>query len=107
MKHNRRGFLRMLLAAPAAAAMAAGLWKPKPTWTWPGWVPLNVKYTKVMGKMRITPEAYAAVYGGGRSGGKTEFQRLLQQTLEAHQRELNRFYGYHGVAIGEDISGVR
>lgn len=103
MKHNRRGFLRMLLAAPLAVVTAAGLYKPGPTWT-----PLNVKYTKVMGTMEIMPEVYEKVfYQGARGGGKTEFQRLLQQTLEAHRREINRFYGYHQVAMGDDEFGVR
>jgi hypothetical protein len=89
----------MLLAAPAAAAIAAGLYKPRPTWT-----PLNLKYTKIMGTMEITPEAYKAVYGGGRGGGN--FARLLMETLQKHQEDMNRFYGFHRAAMGDDI-GVR
>ena len=30
MRYNRRGFLRFMLAAPVAAVVAAGLWKPAP-----------------------------------------------------------------------------
>ena len=105
MKHNRRGFFRMLLAAPVAIVAAAGLYRPGPKFT-----PINLKYKKIMGTMRITPEAMEAVYGGGLAGGKTEsqreFNRLLRQTLDAHRREVDRFYGYHEVAMGDDF-GVR
>ena len=50
MKHNRRGFLRMLLAAPVAAAVGLGLYKP----------PLP-KYVKYIGKMNITGDAMKAM----------------------------------------------
>lgn len=49
MKHNRRGFLRMLLAAPVAAAVAAGLYKPK------------VRYVRYHGKLAITGDALKAL----------------------------------------------
>ena len=98
MKHNRRGFLRMLMAAPIAAVAAVGLYRP----------PLP-RLVRIQGKMAITGDAMKriGIYQGARGGGKTEFQRQLQVTLAAHQRELNRFYGYHQVARGDDEFGVR
>jgi len=100
---NRRGFLRTLLAAPVAAAVAAGLWKP----------PLP-RLVRIQGKMAITGDAMkrigpnfdSQIYQGARGGGKTEFQRLLFETLEKHQVEMNRFHGFHQVAMGEE-RGVR
>ncbi len=47
---NRRGFLRTLLAAPVAAAVGLGLYKP----------PLP-KYVKYMGKLNITGDAMRAM----------------------------------------------
>ncbi|MCK5650398.1 MAG: twin-arginine translocation signal domain-containing protein [Gemmatimonadetes bacterium] len=52
MKHNRRGFLRMLLAAPVAAAVAAGLYKPP-----------ALRYVRYHGKLAITGDAMKALQG--------------------------------------------
>lgn len=48
---NRRGFLRTLLAAPVAAAVGLGLYKPKP-----------IRYVRYMGRMQITREAMEKMY---------------------------------------------
>lgn len=78
---TRRGFLRTILAAPVAAVVAAGLWKPEVTWA--RYQRLGVlKYKRFIGTMEITPAAMEKVYWmGGRGGGKTEMQRQLNQQM--------------------------
>jgi hypothetical protein len=104
------------MAAPIAAVVGAvGLskWDRLQRQGVLKWKPLGVKYKRYIGTMRITPEAMDKVYwfGGGRGGGKTEMQRELNrqmsQTLEHHREEMDRIYGHHTAARGDDDSGVR
>jgi hypothetical protein len=107
---TRRGFLRTILAAPVAAVVAAaGLskWDRLQRLGVLQWKPLGVKYKRYIGKMRITPEAFQAVYGGGRGGGKTEYQRQLTAALKDQQIQMNRFQGGFFTAAQGDDSGVR
>ena len=91
----RRGFLNLLLLAPLAkVAAAAGLWKPEPTFE-----PLNLKYTRIMGTMEITPEAMRVMYPRSR-----EFEETLQRHLNDHRRilmdELERMSGISSASSG-------
>ena len=93
----RRNFLSLVLLAPLAKLVAP--FRSEPTYQRVG------KYKRYIGTMRITPEAMDKMYYmGGRGGGKTEFQRLLTQTLEQHRREMDRIYGHHTAARGIEIT---
>ncbi len=70
----RRHFLNLLLLAPLAkAATAAGLVRQEPRFE-----PLNVKYTKIMGTMEITPEVMEAIRPRD-TAFREETQRLLKE----------------------------
>jgi hypothetical protein len=103
---TRRGFLRTILAAPVAAVVAVGLW---PEAAWARYQRLGVlKYRRYVGTMEITPEAMEKIWWiGGGGGGKTAMQRELNrqmsQTLEQHREEMDRIYGHHTAARGDEI----
>ncbi len=86
MEHNRRGFFRMLMAAPIAIVTAAGLWKPRP-----------IRYVKYMGTMRITGDAMRRL-----EGKPDAFLKWTEQYLEEMRKESDRFFGYHGDVEGAE-----
>ncbi len=78
---NRRGFLRTLLAAPVAAVVAfRGATVLVHSLPLTSFEPINLKYTKVLGRMEITPEAMAAMYP--RSDA---FEEALQRHINEHR----------------------
>lgn len=99
---TRRGFLRTILAAPVAAVVATGLWKPEVTWA--RYQRLGVlKYKRFIGTMEITPAAMEKVYWmGGRGGGKTEMQRQLNRMMSETMDKMNSQGGIYTAARGDD-----
>ena len=74
MKHNRRGFFRMLLAAPVAAAVGLGLYKPP--------IDLSkVKLIKTMGQVEMTGDVWRKIKPGrdAYEATLTHYHQLLVQ----------------------------
>lgn len=93
---NRRGFFRTLLAAPVAAAVGLGLWKP----------PLP-RLVRTQGKLAITGDAMKALGLHPKKELHYSFEQQLAKVMRQTTEELDRFYGFHQVAMGDEDRGVR